>query len=190
MNGKLILVVGPSGSGKNTLINHVLKIHPEFKFVVSATTRNKRQGEIEGVTRYFFTKEEFEKKIENNEFIEWAEYGGNLYGTPKSEVIKPLEGGKLLINEIEVQGARIIKNLLPKENLFIIFTKAGTWDELVKRILERGPMSDDELSKRHSRFSDEMTFEKEADYVILNEYGKVEEAKKKMEKIVNEILEK
>lgn len=190
MKGKLILVVGPSGSGKNTLIDHVLELHPEFKFVVSATTRNPRAGEIDGVTRHFFTKEEFKKRIDNDEFVEWAEYGGHLYGTLKSEIITPLEEGQLLINEIEVQGVRIIKKFLPKENLFIIFTRAKSWEDLVRRIQERGHMNEDELEKRHERFEDEMTFEKEADYVIQNEYGKVDESKQKIEKIVNEILQK
>ncbi len=190
MEGKLILIVGPSGSGKNTLIKYIHRIHPEFRFPISATTRNLREGDVDGETYHFFTKEEFQKRVDNDEFIEWAVFDDNFYGMLKSEILQPLEEGKILINDVEVQGARIVRNLLPKENFFTIFINAGTWEDLTERILERHPMSEAELQRRHARFLDEMTFEKEADYVIINEYGKIEEAEKKIEKVVSEILEK
>lgn len=190
MKGKLILIVGSSGSGKSTLIKHIRDLHPEFIFPVSATTREPREGDADGQTYHFFTKDEFQKKVENDEFVEWAEFDDNFYGMLKSEIIKPLEEGRILINDIEVQGARIVRDLLPKENLYTIFLNAGTWEDLVKRILERAPMSEEELNRRHARFLDEMTFEKNADYIIVNEYGKIDEAKQKIEEVVNEILEK
>ena len=161
--------MGPTGSGKGTLLSNLKENHPEFIFPVSCTTRPvKRAGEKEGDTYYFITTEEFQARIDRGDFLEWASYGGNLYGTPRSEIIEPLKAGKILVREVEVQGVRKIRATLPRENLFIIFVDAGSWEELEIRVRKRAPITEEEIEKRRKRYDDETSFKGEADFVIKN----------------------
>lgn len=176
--GIYILVVGPTGSGKNTLITAAREAITGLAFAVSATTRAMRDGEVDGVNYHFLTREEFMRRVENDEFLEWAEYGGNCYGTLRSEVETRVEAGEVILSDIEVQGARLIQEKLPREEYAIIYIDAGSWEELVPRILARAPMSPEELEKRHARYTDEASFKEEADYVVENRDGGLEDAKK------------
>lgn len=176
MQGKLILVVGPTGSGKGTLIEHALAVYSDLVFPVSATTRSPRPGEEDGVNYHFLAKEEFERKVAAGEFLEWAEYGGNYYGTPSAEVLPVIESGKFMLHDIEVQGARQVLDLHPNEAV-AIFIDAGSWEALAERVRARAPISEEELAKRKVHYDDEVTFTNRAAFVVKNENGKLEEAK-------------
>lgn len=186
--GKLVLVVGASGSGKGVLLKKARQFHPEIVFPVSCTTRAMRPGEIDGVQYHFVSDEEFTCRIEASEFLEWASYGGHKYGTLRSEIIPALEEGKMVLREVEVQGARNIRDIVPSENLFIIYVHAGSWEDLERRIVDRAPISTDELESRRRRYEDEQTFMAEATYVVENLDGKLTEADEAFEAIITELL--
>lgn len=176
--GKLVLVVAPSGSGKDTLMEAAEAAFPDLRTLVTCTTRVPRNGEVNEVDYHFFTREEFEQKIKNSEFLEWAEYGGNLYGTLRASIEEVLSEGEVLLATIEVQGARRVRQLLPVEELAVIYIDAGGWDVLARRIQARAAISVEELAKRHERYLDEVTFKDEAEYVIENPDGGLVEAKR------------
>ncbi len=176
--GKLVLVVAPSGSGKDTLMEAAEAAFPDLRTLVTCTTRVPRNGEVNEVDYHFFTREEFEQKIKNSEFLEWAEYGGNLYGTLRASIEEVLSEGEVLLATIEVQGARRVRQLLPVEELAVIYIDAGGWDVLARRIQARATISVEELAKRHERYLDEITFKDEAEYVIENPDGGLVEAKR------------
>lgn len=174
--GKLVLVVAPSGSGKDTLMEAAEAAFPDLETLVTCTTRVPRPGEVNEVDYHFFTREEFEQKIEAGEFLEWAEYGGNLYGTLRASIEEVLARGGLLLATIEVQGARAVRELLPPEELAVIYIDAGEWDVLARRIQARAAIAPEELAKRHERYLDEVTFKDEADYVVENPDGGLRDA--------------
>ena len=122
MRGRLIVVSGPSGAGKSTLIKASLEAVPELAYSVSATTRGPRPGEVDGKDYIFLSREEFERWIEEDRFLEWAEYSGNLYGTPEQKVEELLDEGKSVILEIELQGARQVKSKRP--DAVMVFVRA------------------------------------------------------------------
>lgn len=177
MKGKLILVIGPTGSGKGTLLAHVRSVIPGLIFPVSCTTRAMRPGEVSGQTYYFVTPEEFAERFSRGEFLETASYGGNQYGTLKSEILPFIAEGKTAIREIEVQGARQIQQILSPEDLRIIYIDGGSWDELERRIRARAPIGQPEIEARRKRYEDETSFKKEATVVVNNPEGGVEQAK-------------
>lgn len=178
MQGKFILVVGPSGSGKSALLGYLHAQMPHVVFPVSCTTRKMRPGEVEGEKYFFITKEEFERREQAGEFLEWAAYGGNYYGTLKGQIMQSLDAGKLVVREVEVQGARQILKLFPKEVLRIIYIDAGSWESLERRITARAPIDAPELLARRKRWEDEITFKPHVDIVIQNPDGGLEQAKK------------
>jgi guanylate kinase len=188
MSGKLILVIGPSGSGKSTLIEYTRAIYSDLVSPVSCTTRAMRPGEKDGQVYYFVSRTEFERRIKAGHFLEWAEYGGNLYGTLKDEILTALDNDKNVLREVEVQGARQIKKILPKEHLRIIFVDAGSWEDLERRITFRAQISTDELSQRKARTEDEISFKGEADVIINNTDGNLEEAKKDIVSVIEEFI--
>lgn len=176
--GKFVPVVAPTGSGKDTLITHAKSVFPDIVLSVSCTTRSPREGEEHGKDYFFLTREEFEAKIGTGDLLEWAEYGGNYYGTPKEEIERHLAEGALIMGDIEVQGVRLIRDLLPPAEFGTIYIDAGSWEVLERRALARAPMSDVELRKRKERYEDESTFKSEATYIVQNPEGSLEDAKR------------
>lgn len=187
LKGQAIVVMAPTGSGKGTIIKSALEKFPELKTTVSCTTRQKRPMEAEGKDYYFLSTIEFEKKIENEEFLEWAFFGQNRYGTLKSEIIPRLEKGEMVIVEIEVQGVEQLFKLLPKENFTVVYIEAGGWENLKKRALSRAPMSDLELKERHERYLIETASKDLADKIIDNSTADVSEAKREFFQLIEEI---
>ena len=176
--GHVILVMAPTGSGKGTLERHAFTTFSELKFAVSCTSRAIRPSELEGREYYFVTREQFEAKKNDGDFLEWAEFGGNLYGTLKSELLAPLVHGDVIINEIEIQGIDQIKEIIPRENYTIIYIDAGDWEAMERRAKGRAPMSEEEMNLRKQRYEHEVAAKPFADIVIDNRDGKLEDAKK------------
>ncbi len=190
VTGTLILVVGAAGSGKGEIIAHLRAMFPEIACALSATTRHKRPGEIEGTTYQFVSPEEFERKIRNGEFLEWVEKdGGNKYGTIKSTIVDPLQKGHVVLREVDVPGVRSILEIFPRKNVCIVWIDAGSWDILSARIKKRAPITEEELEFRRKRYMEEIPFFTEhADVHIYNSDGELEHAKKEVEKIVRNLL--
>ena len=186
IKGILFLIVGPSGSGKSTLIEGVLKQKRDLVFPISATTRDPRPGEIEGKDYFYLSKLEFENKIKNNKFLEYASvHGETYYGTLLSEVIVPLQNGKDVIRHIDYQGVTSIRDLLPAENVQVVYIDAGPWDVLLSRINSRGEMSQAEIAARQQSFKIEHDFKIKADFIINNHDGKIGEAKSQLLSIID-----
>lgn len=185
--GLFVVIVGPTGSGKSVLVKHLLSKFSDIVSPTSCTTRAMRPGEVEGDVYYFISEEEFRKKIDAGEFLEWAQYGGHLYGSLKSEIIKPLEEGKLVLIDMEVQGARQVKNIFPKEELVTVYIDGGDWAQLVERVHARAPISDEELAKRKERYDDELTFKSVADFIITNPEGEIEKSKRDIEELMENL---
>ncbi len=164
--GLLIVVSAPSGCGKGTLLAEILKDN-DYYYSVSATTRSPREGEVDGVNYHFATREEFEDLIKSDGMLEYAQYCGNYYGTPKKEVEKKLSEGKNVILEIEVQGAMQVKEIAP-EGVFV-FILPPSVSELKKRLLKRGTEEISVIEKRVSEAVGEIKYAEKYDYVIVND---------------------
>ncbi|NET71023.1 MAG: guanylate kinase [Sphaerospermopsis sp. SIO1G2] len=165
--GKLIVLTGPSGVGKGTLMQKLLERHPELYYSVSATTRSPRTGEVDGKNYYFISRNQFEKLVAQGEFLEWAEFAGNYYGTPRTEVLQKINSGKLVILEIELEGARQIRHSYP--NALSIFILPPTFSELENRIRGRGQDSEEAISRRLTRAQEEIQAAEEFDIQIVND---------------------
>ena len=177
--GILMIISGPSGSGKGTVVDELLK-NDKFALSISATTRNPRPGEIDGKHYFFKTKDEFKNLIEENMLLEWACFCDNYYGTPLKYVTERLDEGKNVVLEIEVQGALQVKEKYPEAVL--VFLIPPTLDELRKRLTNRGTETDEVIEKRIARAGEEIELIDRYDYVVINE--NVEEAKEDILKIV------
>ena len=162
----LYVICAPSGAGKTTIIKEIFKLLPEIKFSVSATTRSMRNGESEGKDYYFVTREEFETKIRNNEFIEWEEVHGELYGTLKSEMDKGLDKLCDMIFDVDVKGALSIKKLYP--DAVTIFIDAPK-EEIIERLKNRRTESNAQLMKRIERMESELKLKDKFDHIIDNQ---------------------
>lgn len=183
--GKLFLILGPSGSGKGTVMNYLKKTFPQAVFPISCTTRLPRPGEQDGHVYHFITAEEFQKKIDAGEFLEWAVVHHNhTYGTLKQPIRKALAAGKTVIREVDMQGVQSIRQLLPKEQVVSIFITAPSWENLKQRILKRSALPPAELQQREKSFHREMEFAKECDYIVLSEEGKIDEYCKKVADVI------
>ena len=134
--GKTFIISGPSGVGKSTVLNALLKEYPDLYFSVSATTRDPREGEVDGIHYHFIAPEYFHQMIEEDAFLEYAEYVGNFYGTPKKYVDAAMEEGKDVILDIEIQGATQVHNLRP--DVVRIFIAPPSWKELERRLTAHG----------------------------------------------------
>ncbi len=166
--GILIVVSGFSGAGKGTLMKELLKKYPDdYALSISATSRKPREGEQEGVEYFFKTREEFEKMIEGEELVEYAQYVGNYYGTPKAYVEEQLEAGKDVILEIEIQGALKIKEKFPQTVL--MFVTPPSAEELKNRLVERGTEDMETIERRLSRAVEEAEGIEAYDYLVVND---------------------
>lgn len=178
-NGKIFIISGPSGVGKGTLLKLLLNKHPEINLSVSATTRKPRNGEVESVNYFFITKEKFEESIKNDEFLEWAKFADNYYGTYKKTVQNILSSGKNIALEIDVQGAMQIKKKIPEAVL--IFIAPPSLDELKERLVNRNTESEETIKKRLSIVESEYNMKENFDHEIIND--KLEKALEELEKI-------
>ncbi len=178
--GLLIVISGPSGSGKGTLCHHLVKRHPDIKISVSATTRAPRPGEINGVNYYFLSREEFEKLIDDGGFLEWAAIYSYMYGTPVGPVKEMLDNGYNVILEIDVQGGLQIRKKFPEAILIFITTPSR--DELEKRLKGRGTDDPQEIDVRLKWADTELIQAAQYDYVVLNDF--VDNAVSKLECII------
>lgn len=182
--GKLIVFSAPSGSGKTTIVRTILKKYKELDFSVSATTRKKRENEIDGIDYFFISESEFKFKIENNEFIEWESFYDYYYGTLRSFVDEEISSGKSVVLEVDVKGAVNIKKNYP--SAILIFIMPPSFEELKKRLINRSTETESDLKKRIERAEYEFTYQDKFDYVVIND--KLDDAVSKVCEIIeNEI---
>lgn len=165
--GKLFVISGSSGVGKGTLLKLFLEKHPEFKLSVSCTTRNPREGEKNGINYFFLSTEEFNNLIKNDEFLEWAEFSGNMYGTQKAYVERKLAEGKNLILELDTTGALNVKRAMP--NACLIFICPPSFEELEARLRGRHTESEDAIQKRLNTVKTEIERSDQFDYKVIND---------------------
>lgn len=178
--GLLILISGPSGTGKGTVCDLLRQKHPEISYSISATTRQPRPGEQDGVNYYFYTKEKFREMIDQGQLLEWAEVYGNFYGTPKQEVLDRLEAGEDILLEIDTQGALNVMKVMP-EGLFI-FLLPPSLEELAARLKGRGTETEESLHRRLGAAVDEIKLATKYRYVVVND--KVEDAQETIANII------
>ncbi|MBP0458536.1 guanylate kinase [Streptomyces montanisoli] len=163
---RLTVLSGPSGVGKSTVVAHMRKAHPEVWLSVSATTRKPRPGERHGVQYFFVTDDEFDKLVANGELLEWAQFAGNRYGTPRAAVMDRLDAGAPVLLEIDLQGARQVKESMPDSRL--VFLAPPDWDELVRRLTGRGTEPPDVIERRLAAARVELAAEPEFDTTLVN----------------------
>lgn len=170
MAGKALIFSAPSGSGKTTIVRHLLQNNPDLGFSISASTRDRRgRTEQHGKDYYFLSPEEFKKKIDANEFIEWEEvYEGNFYGTLKSEIERLWSEGKNVIFDVDVKGGLSLKKYFGEKAL-AVFVKVPSIEVLKERLKDRGTESEESLSRRLFKAKFEMGFEDKFDVVLVNE---------------------
>ena len=178
--GVLIVISGPSGAGKGTICKSLLEKHKDLYLSVSATTRSPRNGEVEGVNYYFLTRDEFNNKVSENGFLEYAEVYGNFYGTPKANVEQMLEDGKDVILEIDIQGALQVKENF-SEGVFI-FILPPSMEELKQRIIKRGSETKESLMTRFKSAYQEINYVSKYNYAVVNDT--LEVAVSKVEAII------
>ena len=179
--GLMIVVSGPAGSGKGTVNAHLIA-RGDFCFSVSATTRAPRPGEVDGVNYHYITKDEFQSRIASGDMLEYTEYCGNYYGTPKKEAEAVLSSGKNLLLEIEVEGAKNIKAKYPDAVLVLLLPPSHSVQE--QRLRSRGTESEDKILLRLARAKEEITFANCYDYVVYNHDGRDKEAAEQILAIV------
>jgi len=179
--GKLVVISAPSGTGKGTVIGELLKSCPEFVFSVSATTRTPRPGEKDGVEYFFLTHERFHDMVSNDGFLEYAEYVGEFYGTPVKPIDEFLDSGKIVILDIEVQGAKQV--IIKKPDAITIFIVPPNMKELEKRLRGRGTDSEEKLAARLKRACQELEEKTHYDYIVIND--NVSRAANEIMKIIN-----
>jgi len=164
-SGKLIVVSGPSGVGKSTITNQ-LKNNPKFWVSISATTRQRRNNEVENKDYKFVSDSQFDQMVANNEFLEWAEFTGAKYGTPAEPVKEALSNGFNVILEIELNGARQVRKNAP--DAILVFIEPPSWQELESRLLNRGTESSESVDRRLARAKEELIAASEFDFVLVN----------------------
>ena len=179
--GKLFVFSAPSGSGKTTIVQSMLKIYPDLEYSVSATTRKKRRGETEGKDYFFLSEGDFKRKIKADEFVEWEKFYDYYYGTLKMFVEEKLNLGKSLALEVDVKGAIKIKKAYP--NSVLIFISPPSMEVLKSRLINRNTETEEDLKKRIERAEMEMSYRKFFDYNIINK--DLTEAKAEVKKIID-----
>lgn len=166
-NGMLVLFSGPSGVGKDTVLDIILDKDEKLQRSISLTTREKRSGETDGEDYYFITKDEFSKMVDDGQVLEYAQYGENIYGTPKAPVDKWLKEGKTVILKIEVKGAQKIRELYP--DALSIFLLPPSMQILEDRIRKRGTESEQDIEKRLEIAKNEILRSADYDFVVVND---------------------
>jgi guanylate kinase len=184
VRGSLIVVSGPSGAGKGTLIEAALEEVPNLAFSVSATTRNPRPGEVDGKDYIFLSREMFEAWIEAGKFLEWAEYSNNLYGTPAEQADELLDSGRSVILDIELQGARQIRENRP--DAVMVFVRAPSLEETQRRLEGRATETAEAIERRMTAAETAIAARDEFDYEIVND--DLEKSRPAMVKLVKEIV--
>ena len=177
---QLIIITGPSGVGKGTVVKELLDRNNNIWLSISATTRNPRIGEKDGENYYFISDEKFKDMIDKKEFLEWAQFAGNYYGTPLSTVNEKIEKGFIVLLEIEVEGAKQIKEKFPES--LSIFLLPPSKEELEKRIRNRGTEKEEAIDRRLSRANYEIASSNQFDFVLTNH--DVDETVKEVFKII------
>ena len=182
---RVFVITGPSGVGKGTLIRTLLERIPALELSVSATTRRPRPGEMQGVAYHFLSEEEFEQRVQAGEFVEHARYSGNRYGTLRSELSGRIAGGHPVVLEIEVQGARLIREAMP-EAVQIFIAPPGE-DALRARLVGRGTDDQEQVEARLETAREELAAQHEFGHVVIND--RLEDASDKLEAFVRRHLE-
>lgn len=179
---RMFVISGPSGVGKDSVIQEMRRIMPDFHYAVTATTRQRRPGEIDGVHYYFLSKEEFVEQVEQGEFLEHATVYGNLYGVPKQRLRSAIAAGRDVVVKVDVQGARTIRDIVPQSVL--IFVAPPSMAELLQRL--RGRKSDDfeVVIRRLNTATHELSAAEEFDYVIFNESDRIEQTVRSIQTII------
>jgi len=187
LEGKLIIFSAPSGSGKTTIVRHLLSKYNNLGFSISACTRDRRgRNEVHGKDYYFLTPDDFKQRIDNNEFVEWEEvYPGGYYGTLKSEIERLWAAGKHVIFDVDVKGGLKLKEYFG-ERALAIFVKAPSEDAIKQRLMMRGTETEDSLSKRLFKVKFEMSFQDRFDVILVND--NLEAALTKAEELVENFL--
>lgn len=186
LTGKLIIIAGPSGVGKGTVISHLKELHPDWEFPISATTRESRPGEEDGVVYHFVERPEFERMIEEDELLEYAiVHQEEYYGTLKAPIIEALKQGKIVIREVDMQGLESIQKVIPKINLVSIFLTVPSKEDLIERIQHRGRLPEDEIKRRME--SAEREFEKGGeicDYQVPSRTNQIAQCVSDVEEVI------
>lgn len=164
--GILIVVSGFSGAGKGTIIKELRKKY-DYELSISSTTRNPRKGDVDGVDYFFKTRDEFEEMIKKDKLIEWAEYVGNYYGTPREYVEQQLEAGKDVLLEIEMQGGMLVKEQYP--DAMLLFITPPSAEILKNRLTGRGTETEEEIERRMNRAAEEADYMEKYDYILVND---------------------
>ncbi len=185
LTGKLVLISGPSGVGKGTVISALKSAYPKFIYPVSETTRKMRPGEKDGEVYHFISKDDFEREIKAENFLEWAcVHKNNYYGTLKKPILEALAAGLVVVREVDMQGFLSIKKMIPAQNLVSIFLEAESLDELQKRITHRSPLSDEEMARRMESASKELAVAPMYDYRVKSLENRVMECVSEVEGII------
>ena len=187
MENKVVIFSAPSGAGKSTIVNHLLQLHPELEFSISATSRAPRGSERHGVEYYFFSADEFRQMIAEDKFVEHEEvYPGSFYGTLRSEVERIWAKGHVIIFDIDVQGGVNLKRIFG-EQAFSVFIQAPSVNVLRERLIGRGTDSQEDIEKRVAKAASEMEFAAgKFDYVLVND--DLQTAKAEAEKVIGDFL--
>ncbi|NLJ87001.1 MAG: guanylate kinase [Firmicutes bacterium] len=178
--GFLVILSGPSGAGKNTVLDATMDRCSDLQYSVSATTRPRRKSEQDGVDYFFLTEEEFQRRVRAGEFLEWAEFCGHSYGTPLAYIEECLEQGHVVVMDIDIEGARQVKDKMP-EAVFV-FLLPPTMAELENRLRGRSTDSDEAIRQRLGKALEELKAGIDYDYVILND--KIAKSAAKLEAII------
>jgi len=166
--GAMLIISGPSGSGKSSLMSEMFKEIEDIHFSISTTTREKRDGEVEGVDYYYVSKDEFEKEISEGFFLEWAKVHGNYYGTSLKPILKALKNNKLVVFDIDVQGHKIAREKFGN-SITSVFITTPNQEELRQRLIARGTDSQEVIEKRINNAVSEMTRVREYNYILIND---------------------
>ncbi|MCA9364217.1 guanylate kinase [Candidatus Kaiserbacteria bacterium] len=191
LSGQFVLVMAPSGSGKSTLIRDIKEVYPDMSFARTHTTRVPRPGEDPQTGTYdFVSNETFDANIAAGAYLEWATFGGHRYGTPAADVLNVLKSGGTVLKEMDLQGVKQVRALIPPEHLTVVYIDGGSWEALKERILARAPMSAEQLELRKERFLEEEKGKGEADVIVENHDGNVAKAKERFRACIATIRER